>query len=312
MAVIDSLGISAYVRVDGAAAVEYADPDPSPDVKYPDTPVVSKYIESKDDKEYAVVCMTLPQHSWLSTHKDHLLSFQVCADGKHRAARFKRPCDHDTRYSLIVDGVTSRPRGASHEILSKFKFDAMKIVDRDDAKAAKRDTERAAGLGSIRVEVWRSLNKGLTDPVEQAPKKTDMSIAEKALKGRAISHGTTLSTPTVVGKQAWYNIEKLYGKPYVIFEFKYRSKDGLRSEMIVPRTPSPDPAARGIAGLSQEEVQRLAEERLAEIKKEKKPLIKREFGEMFDLTGEDANGSPRPVKMPRKHKEPETIDLTDD
>jgi hypothetical protein len=36
--------------------------------------------------------------------------------------------------------------------------------------------------------------------------------------------------------------------------------------MIVRRTPSPDPVAETIAGLSQVEVQRLAEERLAQIK----------------------------------------------
>ncbi len=127
MAVIDSLGISVHVQVNGAAAVEYADPDPSPDAEYPDTPVVSKYIESKDDIEYAVACMTLPPHDWLSTHKDYLLSFQVCADGKHRSAKIYKPYDHDTRYTLIVDGVKVRPRGASHETLSKFKFDAVKI-----------------------------------------------------------------------------------------------------------------------------------------------------------------------------------------
>jgi hypothetical protein len=43
----------------------------------------------------------------------------------------------------------------------------------------------------------------------------------------------------------------------------------------------------------------------------KKPVVKREFGVMFDLTGEDAEGSPRPVKILRKCREPETIDLTD-
>ena len=43
--------------------------------------------------------------------------------------------------------------------------------------------------------------------------------------------------------------------------------------MIIPRTPSPEPAPKGIAGLSQEEINRLAEERLAEIKVLDRPDI---------------------------------------
>jgi hypothetical protein len=126
MAVIDSLGISVSVKVNGEAAVEYADPDPSPDVKYPTVPIISKYIESKDDNEYAIACRTLPEHGWLSTHKDHLLSIQVCADGTHRACSIYKPNFQDTRCSLIIDGVRVRPHGASHEILSKFKFESVK------------------------------------------------------------------------------------------------------------------------------------------------------------------------------------------
>jgi hypothetical protein len=40
--------------------------------------------------------------------------------------------------------------------------------------------------------------------------------------------------------------------------------------------------------------------------------VKREYDEVYDLTGDDADGSQRPVKILRKRKEPETIDLIDD
>ena len=42
------------------------------------------------------------------------------------------------------------------------------------------------------------------------------------------------------------------------------------------------------------------------------PVVKRELAVMYDLTGEDAGGPPRLVKMPRRHKKVETVDLTDD
>lgn len=70
------------------------------------------------------------------------------------------------------------------------------VDDKADASAAKRDKAKAAGLGSIRVEVWRAFVEGHSGPSRRAraPEKTEMSIAEKALKGRAISHGTSYVT----------------------------------------------------------------------------------------------------------------------
>lgn len=42
--------------------------------------------------------------------------------------------------------------------------------------------------------------------------------------------------------------------------------DALRSEMIIPRTPSPEAPDEGLDGLSLDEIRRLARERLAEVK----------------------------------------------
>lgn len=125
MAVIDSLGISVHVQIDGTAAVEYVDPDPSPDVKYPTVPVVSRYIESKDGTEYAIACMTLLQHSWLSRRIDYRLSFAVHIDGMYQARMVYGPAQHVMRYSMIVDGVRVQPLGEPYETLSKFKFDKV-------------------------------------------------------------------------------------------------------------------------------------------------------------------------------------------
>jgi hypothetical protein len=73
--------------------------------------------------------------------------------------------------------------------------------------------------------------------------------------------------------------------PYAVFDFKYRSigerilvfpstlelrtantsQDDLRSEMIVPRSPSPDASAE-LETLGEEELRQLASERLFELK----------------------------------------------
>ena len=41
-------------------------------------------------------------------------------------------------------------------------------------------------------------------------------------------------------------------------------------------------------------------------------MIKRDFDEMYDLTGEDDDGSSRPIKTVRRGKTPETVDLSED
>ncbi|KAB5585798.1 hypothetical protein GE09DRAFT_1180965 [Coniochaeta sp. 2T2.1] len=311
MAVIEDLGLSVTVHIDGADTVEYEDPEPSQDKKFPEARVVSHYIQSEDDKEYQIHCQVLRQHSWLSEADGRVLSVHAYTDGHWRSGQI-----YDRRKSkdfvLSIDGTMDTPPGASYSTLSKFKFDAVTTVDAADVETIKTDSAAAVSLGTIRIEVWCGLEQGACLPPARTDKQAKLSLAEKALKGKAVSHGTSLAAPINVTPITFSKIEKLYGKPYAIFFFKYRSRDALRKEMIVTRTPSPGPAPEGVEGLNQEELQRLAAERLAQIKTEKKPVIKREFDVMYDLTGEDADDPPRPVKMPRRHKEPETIDLTDD
>lgn len=38
--------------------------------------------------------------------------------------------------------------------------------------------------------------------------------------------------------------------PIAVFVFKYRSKEDLKSELIIPRTPSPQPVRRGFQPIS--------------------------------------------------------------
>lgn len=69
------------------------------------------------------------------------------------------------------------------------------LVEDADLETIHADTERAASLGEVRVDVWRVIAKPTNDSVsheaiENAPAENDLSIAEKALSGKAISHGT--------------------------------------------------------------------------------------------------------------------------
>ncbi|CAD6442057.1 cb0b002f-385d-45ab-a81f-dbceabd4699c [Sclerotinia trifoliorum] len=72
---------------------------------------------------------------------------------------------------------------------------------------------------------------------------TSTPVHEKALKGQAMSHGTTLGVPQAVKKRRRYTTRSLDGKdfPIAIYQFKYRSKKSLQSLLILERTPEPSP-----------------------------------------------------------------------
>ncbi|KAF7863811.1 hypothetical protein EAF04_006776 [Stromatinia cepivora] len=72
---------------------------------------------------------------------------------------------------------------------------------------------------------------------------TPIPVHEKALKGQAMSHGTTLGVPQAVMKGEKYHSQYLDGRDYpiAIYRFKYRSKKSLQSLLILERTPEPSP-----------------------------------------------------------------------
>lgn len=210
MAVIEDLSLSVAVHVDGAAATEYNDPDVVPDTKYPQSRIVSKYIESKDDAEYQMNCLVLPQLTWLSEENNRGISFDAYIDGKWRRGKLFDRNSQARQSVLHLEGVGSRSSGSSEDTLRKFKFNAVTtggwsrycfkgcgeptnhvIVDVADSKVIKKDMEAAASLGVIRVEAWRTLKDGVAQAPSQTESQTKLTVAEKALKGRAVSHGTS-------------------------------------------------------------------------------------------------------------------------
>lgn len=131
-------------------------------------------------------------------------------------------------------------------------------------------------------------------------------MAEKALKGRAISHYAFIA-----GGESTTKSKGLIA----VFRFKYRSRECLEQELIIPRTPSPEPttpaAQLSVHNMTIAELQRLAQERLDQIHWAEKAksgytsAVKREFHEIVD-DDEEADKT-RAAKRPAL-----AIDLTDD
>jgi hypothetical protein len=127
MAISEELGLSVAVHVDGTALVEYDDPEVTPDTRYPDSPIVTKYIESKDDVEFSIACTALPGLTWLAEpHTDsRIITISAYTDGNHRCTALLEPKDLLRRTTAHLKGEKYRPAGASHESLRKFRFDAV-------------------------------------------------------------------------------------------------------------------------------------------------------------------------------------------
>ncbi|KAF8860116.1 hypothetical protein BDZ45DRAFT_801128 [Acephala macrosclerotiorum] len=68
-------------------------------------------------------------------------------------------------------------------------------------------------------------------------------VHEKALKGEAKSHTTSVSGATEPLKKEYDALEPLDGRenPKATFKFKCQSQHALKSLLILPRTPSPEP-----------------------------------------------------------------------
>ncbi|KAI2470387.1 hypothetical protein F4781DRAFT_390782 [Annulohypoxylon bovei var. microspora] len=324
MAIIEGRpGIGVTVVVAGRDATEYNDPDA---LEHQPNEAAScltstKYIECIDGANFSVNYHVSEYHNW--GYRGHSLRFDLKVDGILVFSRI-------TEKHHLIDGHTiakiyekeSYNRETRQWSGQKFKFSAITTVDDVKKDRVEGDMKIAKDLGIIEVKVYRCINKGDCGPSNHghnAIKSIGRELSEKALKGKAISHGTSFSSPNIIKTPRFVDATLLAedNGPIAVFRFHYRSRDALKREMIIPRTPSRSPTSRpDIARMSRAEVERLAQERLEQlqedgnVKQERKPIIKRELkrraSEVIDLSDENAQFSRR------SKPKPEFIDLTDD
>ncbi|OLN92285.1 hypothetical protein CCHL11_01572 [Colletotrichum chlorophyti] len=322
MAVLSELpGVKVTIQVNGQDAAEYDDPDGlESDVnrrcaRWRN----SRYVESMDNAHFTVKYEVDKNHPWET--KNHGLAFYLYIDGRFMDSVF---CSADVCvgpdhvWSAVIEGAQEPIYHSSGMAqLSKFKFATISTVDDATKEQVDNDVKSAQSMGLIEVFIHPIVvgapSYGQSHIIE---KNSHFELAEKALKGRAVSHGTSFSNGGLVRAKTTYSAEFLNDKkPIAAFTFKYRSRDALHKELVIPRSPSPS----AIDGLSEAEIRRLAAERLDElgnsgrsqsIKRETKAhVIKREFADFLDLTEEPVNREWKKVKIDGNR---EAIDLTED
>lgn len=66
-------------------------------------------------------------------------------------------------------------------------------MEDSDSERIASEKEFASNLGVIEIKVWRCDETGLSNYLPLAKEIEAIELAEKSLKGRAISHGTGFS-----------------------------------------------------------------------------------------------------------------------
>ncbi|EWZ51710.1 uncharacterized protein FOBCDRAFT_313691 [Fusarium oxysporum Fo47] len=315
MAVLDEVPlVTARVRVAGELATEYDPLDNQESVINLDKegtklPTRNCYIESKSGAEFAVEVTVSDKYRLPHSH-DTLIA-EVSIDGQMMESCYIRTPFSPGMPSTIVISSAEFLAEKERVVARKFVFAPItKTSDHISTDRLNNDIKQAETLGTIRLLLTTGRFEG---PCFKKPLSwhggRDVELAEKALKGRALSHATLLAE---TDKKPYLNRSTI-GHRRLLGEifFRYRSYQALQHEMIIPRTPSPKLSATAgldedsLSHLSESDIRRLALERLHDTQaKDKVSQVKREAAEN--------PRTPRQWKFVRLEDGKEAVDLTDD
>ncbi|KAI1126827.1 hypothetical protein F5Y10DRAFT_203054 [Nemania abortiva] len=314
----DVPGLEATVRCRGQPLQEHDDPDDHDNDDAGACPTATKYIECVDDAEFGVYVQATPDYAW--GYRDHVLVAGLYIDGKRVRGEVIRSKDakHNGYAHRHIKGWETCSSSTGEWSLRKFRFASVKTIDDAHKDRVENDIKIAKGLGTIEVKFNRAIEYGPCHSYNshEIPSGA-LELAEKSLKGKAVSHGTSYGAREAIHAPRYVDARNLIedNGPILILKFMYRSRDALKRELIIPRSPSRSPT---FENLTQAERDRLARERLNELREQKvkredrNPMIKREIGEVVDLTEDPP--APRPTKKSRLEdgREVDVVDLTDD
>ncbi|KAI1871785.1 hypothetical protein JX265_005771 [Neoarthrinium moseri] len=262
-------GIQAWIEVAGARTTHYDDHD-AKEANKRDLTTTTKYIESVSGASFTVNFQVENTYNW--GFPSHDLELRCYVNGQWEAIYFVSKIHtvlgpHTGRFTG-KPGISSQGQMANED----FKFASIETVDDIRKERVQNDMKIAKGLGAIELRFHRCFLTGwqpYQDPQPQS--NTPTAIAEKALKGRSISHTVAHEQSRVVSqmrvthfqnRRYWQQDEH---RPLAIFRFLYRSREDLEKELTIPRAATPPDA---LINLSREEINRLAMERLDQLKVE--------------------------------------------
>ncbi|UPX16789.1 uncharacterized protein EKO05_0007175 [Ascochyta rabiei] len=285
MAVLPSQpAIEVSVVCNGAALQEYED-----DEDAPNGTVMTKYVEAVSGAEFHVrwtITKPWPQYTIL---------FELWLDQKYTDSEFAQQKHfNDPSYSSTIEGATSMINGQS--FLHKFCFAALTVDENKAGQLEKNIMQDIQKMGEITVKAYFVKNLSPSATVDQAlPNKIEQvgKIPEKALKGRTLSHQISLRAPQVRAPYSTCRCDYVgrKRKPFGTYTFKYRSRDALKSLLLIPRSPTPVPLEdKDVDALSPEELRELV--RRQRVRDAASRTVKQEAGVKRERPNERSSALP--------------------
>ncbi|RYP67867.1 hypothetical protein DL769_005656 [Monosporascus sp. CRB-8-3] len=307
MAVLDDIpGIEVAVQINGWDVVEYDDPDASEHVR--SCPTSSKYIESIDDTEFTIRYKASLGYNWEGC-RDHVLRFRTFADGLKLSGKVLFKTDALHGRCIRNEGFSKYDPETKERYKYNCKFCPISTVDDAGRERVIEDSRVAKKLGLIEVEVYRSTFSGSRKPgASSVATPHSYELAEKSLKGKAISHGVSYTLGTVIKDKSRPRVTfrdfKEDGGPIAVFRFQY--SPSVSRSFVLRMTQFGE--AEEMEQMEQV-VKSLEEENRME---EKSRPVKREIGEVYDPTQDQAPLRPTKLSRLASGREVQVVDLTDD
>ncbi|KAH7125781.1 hypothetical protein B0J11DRAFT_487707 [Dendryphion nanum] len=230
----DRPGVTANVCVNDVAVREYNDDD----VEEEDGQVsVTKYIEATSEAPFKL------EISFQEHHRTaHGVDIIVFLDGENV---FQCVLRH---YKLKTTMTCTGWRGWADGSFCtrKFRFTELKIAE-DIAPSSIETREALKRAGQISVKLRRITNIRSSTVTSRRWTGTSQeqyypnAVSEKDLKGKTITHCAKLDLATPSCSPGSLSRDLIDKTPFAQFVFKYRSREALKSLLVIPRTPIPVP-----------------------------------------------------------------------
>ncbi|KAG5983439.1 hypothetical protein E4U55_008149 [Claviceps digitariae] len=267
MAVLDQIPqIDVSVHINGRPAKEYPPPDQNDDHApahpHPDVHIHECYIESQSGQTYTVNVSVSPEFNNITI--DAVLC-RLSVDGCHiNGVVLENSKGLVRTRQYCFKGPYSRSATSKRVVNHKLTFSPVTTVEETSSTILKRDAKIVAALGMIVLEISTCKVKGYDSlQLHRRKEKKAFTIAEKSMKGKELSHGTTFTkgdVMTAVPRRVRIHDEK----PIAKYIFRYRSRSALQSEMILPHDlPIQEPSVSNqVLSMTDDEVRALAEKYL--------------------------------------------------
>ncbi|KAH6853190.1 hypothetical protein B0I37DRAFT_358732 [Chaetomium sp. MPI-CAGE-AT-0009] len=254
MAIISSIpGLEVWVNVDGKPAAEYDDPNNEvqgmdhdhfdvPPGHDSQPPCVIKYIEVKHGAPFSFHYLGKSS----VTKSGQAVRSKYWIDGAKVIADYET--QHDAVRRAPVTTIRAGYSGNRTDGYQRYSFIFSPLEIAETGQVSTKDAKVVKDCGILRVVFFHTGKKHMSSVAEYDIRRDDgdggdsrshSTVAEKALKGKAVDCKTTYIPSTAPTRRS----VKLYSdhyidarkRPFAVFEFRYRSKEGLIKEGIIPR-----------------------------------------------------------------------------